>query len=99
MFKPKEVYYEPKSEEYELGKKLLTEYREQGVKLIPIENHNNIESLRKKTNSEFARMKQNIIIGIRKTHKFVPNHKVSDFLVPYTSSRMYSNVHVLLFSL
>ena len=31
-------------------------------------------------------MKQNLIIGVRKTHKFVPNHKVSDFLVPYTSS-------------
>ena len=31
-------------------------------------------------------MKRNIIIGIRKTHKFVPNHKTSDFLVPYTSS-------------
>lgn len=31
-------------------------------------------------------MKQNLIIGVRKTHKFVPNHKTSDFLVPYTSS-------------
>ena len=42
--------------------------------------------MRKKQNSEFAKMKQNLIIGIRKTHKFVENHKVSDFLVPYTSS-------------
>ena len=31
-------------------------------------------------------MKQNIVIGIRKTHKYVPNSKTSDFLVPYTSS-------------
>ena len=31
-------------------------------------------------------MKRNLIIGTRKTHKFVPNHKTSDFLVPYTSS-------------
>ena len=31
-------------------------------------------------------MKRNLIIGIRKTHKFVENHKTSDFLVPYTSS-------------
>ena len=31
-------------------------------------------------------MKRHLIIGIRKTHKYVPNHKVSDFLVPYTSS-------------
>ena len=31
-------------------------------------------------------MKRNLIIGVRKTHKFVENHKTSDFLVPYTSS-------------
>lgn len=86
MFKPKLVYYEPNAENYKLGKELLEKYREEEVKLIPIENHNNIEELRKNPNSEFANMKQNIIIGIRKTHKFVPNHKVSDFLVPYTSS-------------
>ena len=42
--------------------------------------------MRKKENSEFPKMKRNLIIGIRKTHKFVPNHKVSDYLVPYTSS-------------
>ena len=96
MFIPKVVYFEPKSEEYELGKKLLQEYKKQGIKLIPIESHNNIEELRKKPNSEFADMKKNLIIGIRKTHKFVPNHKVSDFLVPYTSSRMQCNVYVLL---
>lgn len=86
MFKPKLVYYEPNAENYKLGKELLDKYRDEGVKLIPIENHNNIEELRKNPNSEFANMKQNIIIGVRKTHKFVPNHKVSDFLVPYTSS-------------
>lgn len=86
MFKPRFVYYEPNAENYELGKDLLENYKKAGIKLIPIENHNNIEELRKNPNSEFANMKQNIIIGVRKTHKFVPNHKVSDFLVPYTSS-------------
>ena len=32
---------------YKLGKELLDKYRAEGVKLIPIENHNNIEELRK----------------------------------------------------
>lgn len=86
MFLPKAIYYEKESENYELGKKLLTKYREKGIPCIEIENHNNIEEMRKKQNSEFPSMKQNLIIGIRKTHKFVPNHKTSDFLVPYTSS-------------
>ena len=55
--------------------------------------------MRKKENKEFPRMKQNLIIGIRKTHKFVENHKTSDYLVPYTSSRLYSDVFILLFSM
>ena len=42
--------------------------------------------MRKKQNKDFPEMKKNLIIGVRKTHKFVENHKTSDFLVPYTSS-------------
>ena len=99
MFKPDAIYYEPNAKNYYLGEKLLEEYNSKGVEMIPIENHNNIPVMRAKENSEFPKMKQNIIIGVRKTHKFVPNHKTSDFLVPYTSSRMYCNVYVLLFGM
>ena len=84
MFKPKAIYYEKEIENYELGKKLLEKYKD--TPKILIENHNNIEEMRKKQNSEFADMKRNLIIGVRKTHKFVENHKTSDYLVPYTSS-------------
>ena len=84
MFVPKAIYYEKNIENYELGKQLLEKYRD--IPKVIIENHNNIEEMRKKSNSEFADMKRNLIIGIRKTHKFVENHKTSDFLVPYTSS-------------
>lgn len=84
MFKPKAIYYEKNIEDYELGKQLLEKYKE--VPKIIIDSHNNIEEMRKKQNSEFPEMKKNLIIGIRKTHKFVENHKISDFLVPYTSS-------------
>lgn len=84
LFKPKALYCEEKIEEYPLGKELLEKYA--NVPKIIIKNHNNIEEMRKRQNSEFADMKRNLIIGTRKTHKFVPNHKTSDFLVPYTSS-------------
>ena len=86
MFIPNAIYYEEKIKEYYLGQKLLEKYSGKDIEFISIENHNNIEELRKKENSEFPKMKKNLIIGIRKTHKFVPNHKTSDFLVPYTSS-------------
>ena len=84
MFKPKAIYCEKNIDKYELGRELLNKYKD--IPIIEIENHNNIEEMRKKENSEFLNMKRNLIIGTRKTHKFVENHKVSDYLVPYTSS-------------
>ena len=84
MFKPDCIYYEKEVENYILGKELFEKYKNDPK--VVIENHNNIEEMRKKENKEFPRMKKNLIIGIRKTHKFVENHKVSDYLVPYTSS-------------
>ena len=84
MFKPHEIFYEKEIENYELGKKLLEKYEDIPKKVI--DNHNNIEEMRKKENKEFLKMKTNLIIGVRKTHKYQENHKVSDFLVPYTSS-------------
>ena len=84
MFKPKAIYFEKGIVNYPLGQQLMEQYKE--IPKIEIENHNNIEEMRKKQNSEFANMKSNLIIGVRKTHKFVENHKTSDYLVPYTSS-------------
>lgn len=86
MFIPNLIYYEKNALNYPLGKELFDKYNEKRIKFIEIENHNNIEELRTKENKEFANLKRNLIIGIRKTHKFVPNYKVSNYLVPYTSS-------------
>ena len=86
MFIPNAIFYEEKAYEYELGKKLLDNYKNQNIPMVVIENHNNIEQMRKKQNKEFPYMKRNLIIATRKTHKYAENHKVSDYLVPYTSS-------------
>ncbi len=81
---PEKIFYEPKALDYELGKILQDKFPQ--VPWVEIENHNNIESLRTNPNQAFTAMKRYLIVGVRKTHKYVPNHKVSDFLVPYTSS-------------
>lgn len=81
---PDKIFYEPATLDYQLGKQLKNKFRD--VLWIPIESHNNIEQLRKNENQEFARMKRHLIIGVRKSLRHTPNHKVSDFLVPYTSS-------------
>ena len=56
MFKPQNIYFEKEIENYELGKMLLEKYKD--INKIQIENHNNIEEMRKKQNSEFANMKK-----------------------------------------
>ena len=81
---PKKIYYEPKALEYELGQRLKEKYSD--IEWIHIESHNNIEELRNKSNADFVEMKKYLIIGIRKTHKYVENQKVSDYLVPFSSS-------------
>lgn len=81
---PEKVYYEPAALSYELGKMLREKYSE--VPWIPIESHNRIDELRRQPNSSFRDLKKLLIIGVRKTHRYVPNAKTSDFLVPYTSS-------------
>ena len=84
MFKPQAIYYEKDIENYKLGKELMEKYKD--IPKVIIDNHNNIEEMRKKQNKEFIDMKRNLIIGTRKTHKYTENHKTSDYLVPYTSS-------------
>jgi spore photoproduct lyase len=81
---PDIVYYEPAALSYPLGRQLKEKFS--GVPWQEIENHNNIQQLRENPNSEFARMKKHLVIGVRKSLKYTPNRKVSDFLVPYTSS-------------
>lgn len=82
--KPDAVYYEPAALEYPLGRRLRAQFAD--IPWLPIENHNNIEALRQNPNSAFVPMKRHLVVGVRKTLRYVPNHKVSDFLAPYTSS-------------
>ncbi|WP_367566032.1 radical SAM protein [Lacrimispora sp.] len=78
------VYYEPGALDYQLGLLLQNKYAD--LPWIQIENHNRIPEMTAAPNQDFPRLKNHLIVGIRKTHRYVPNHKVSDWLVPYTSS-------------
>jgi spore photoproduct lyase len=78
------VYYEPSTLNYVLGKMLRDKYAD--LPWREIENHNHIPELAAADNRDFPKLKSHLIIGVRKTHKYVPNHKVSNWLVPYTSS-------------
>ena len=53
MFKPKALYCENNIENYVLGRELLEKYAD--VPRVIIDNHNNIEEMRKKQNKEFIK--------------------------------------------
>jgi len=78
------VYYEPAALDSALGRMLRTKYAD--LPWVEIENHNRIPELTAADNRDFPKLKEHLIVGVRKTHRYVPNHKVSDWLVPYTSS-------------
>lgn len=81
---PEQIYYEPVVFDYPLGKYLKEKYKDKPW--LPIESHNKIDELRQRPNEAFAQLKDYLILGTRKTHKYSVNQKVSDYLVPFTSS-------------
>ncbi len=81
---PEAIYFEPETLSYPLGRELKEKYADR--QWIAIGSHNSIGEMQKKPNSAFPHMKRDLVVGVRKTHKYIENHKVSDFLVPYTSS-------------
>lgn len=82
------IYYEPNITNYQLGNYLLDKYKD--IPQIQISSHNNIEELRKYQNKDFTKLKKYLIIGTRKTHKYTENHKISNYLVPFSSSGCYA---------
>ena len=84
MFKPTRIYYEENIVNYPLGQELLEKYKD--VPKVIIDSHNSIKELQNNSNDKFVSMKKYLIIGTRKTHKYTPNFKTSDYIVPFTSS-------------
>lgn len=81
---PDSVYFEKEALSYPLGLALKEKYN--SLPWIQIDSHNSIKEMQQSDNKDFPRLKRHLIVGVRRTHKYVENHKVSDWLVPYTSS-------------
>lgn len=86
QFVPSKVYVEKGCDNYKLGRTLIKKYTEMGIDIIDIDNHNKIPELRERPDSDFAKLKDYLVLGIRKSLTHQKNNKTSDFLVPYTSS-------------
>lgn len=97
MFIPKAIYYEENIVNYTLGKELLEKFKD--IPKFVIESHNNIEEMRKSKNKDFPRLKQNLIIGVRKTRKICSKLQGVKLFSTIYFVWLHSNVYVLLFSL
>ncbi len=78
------VYYEKSALTYPLGEMLQEKFRH--LEWTEIESHNRIQEFTSSPNRDFTKLKQHLIVGVRKTHRYTENEKVSDWLVPFTSS-------------
>lgn len=85
-FVPSRVYAEKGCDNYKHGRTLIKKYTEMGIDIIEIDNHNKIPELRERPDSDFPKLKNYLVLGIRKSLTHQKNNKTSDFLVPYTSS-------------
>ena len=61
------VYYEPDTLSYDLGRMLKQKYAQ--LPWEEIQSHNSIPAFRASQNKDFTRLKQHLVIGVRKTHK------------------------------
>lgn len=86
QFIPKSVYYEEDVLNYETGKKLIEKYKEIDIPMNIIKSHNKIEELRIEPYENFTRLKKNLVLGVRKSIRLVPNKLSSDYIIPFTSS-------------
>ncbi len=78
------VFYEKDVLNYPLGKDLKHIFA--NLTWTEIESHNRIQEFSSAPNKGFSKLKKHLIIGVRKTHNYTRNEKVSDWLVPFTSS-------------
>lgn len=86
VFKPAKVYYERGILNYSLGERLFDKFKNSGLPLIEIENHNKIPELRELPDKNFIKLKRYLILGVRKSLRLVPNNRSADYIVPFTSS-------------
>ncbi len=78
------VFYEEEALSYPLGQMLRDKYAH--LSWTKIDSHNRIKEFSSAPNKDFIKLKKHLIVGVRKTHRYTWNQKVSDRLVPYTSS-------------
>ncbi len=82
-FVPEQVYFEPASLEYPLGKKLYRMMRDWRVPIRMTTSHNQIRGLAGETDAETYRIaKRTLVVGVKRSLKFEPSKPSAEYALP-----------------
>lgn len=82
-FVPDQVFFEPESLEYPLGKKLYRMMRDAHVPLRMTTSHNQVRGLAGKTDAQTYRIaKKTLVVGVKRSLKFEPSKPSAEYALP-----------------
>ncbi|EYE89067.1 radical SAM protein [Fervidicella metallireducens AeB] len=79
MFLPEQVYFEPGSLEYPLGKDLLEKFKALNIPIFYLSSHNKINSKTENPSEYYSHAKKSIVVGVKKSMKLEPCKPSADY--------------------
>ncbi|MBP2645955.1 MAG: splG [Firmicutes bacterium] len=86
-FVPVRAYFEPRSVEYPLGKKLYNQLTDMGVSVRMTSSHNRVTGLPGKSSVEaYCQAKQTLVVGVRQIRDFATCKPSAHYQIPLATS-------------
>lgn len=87
IFIPKRVFIEPDALEYQLGRKMLEFFNDQGIPVTITGSHNRVTGIPGKTSQEaFGESKRTLVVGVRKGKDFQTCKPSAHYQLPLVTS-------------
>lgn len=88
-FVPQLVYFEPRSLEYPLGKKLYEKFSNMDIEIRETTSHNQVRNLPGENDFQKYRIaKSTLVVGLRKTLKFDTSKPSAEYAIPFATGCM-----------
>ena len=83
LFVPEQVFFEPASLDYPLGKQLYRKMRAAGVPIRMTTSHNQVRGLSGKGDAQTYRIaKKTLVVGVKRSLKFEPSKPSAEYALP-----------------
>lgn len=90
LFQPDLVFFEPKSLEYPLGKKLWEQFKGSGIPVKMTTSHNQVRGIEGEAGSAewYRNAKRTLVIGVKRSLKFEPSKPSAEYALPLATGCM-----------